>query len=191
MVLHTRRAASERPRRRNFTASLPASDDSAVPQPYFDAVVCLLLAANWPSPLKPLATRRLRPPNTAPGRRLPPQRSTTRALGAPLEQFPKFVRVESTRRVFRALQYHFTYTSKRTLSHARERAQDARRFHSPSPPKGVFTTRNAAMTFTRSRLWRTLHRATGFSCSGRRPATMKRARKNVSKAALMWVARKG
>ena len=95
MVLHTRRAASERPRRRNFTASLPASDDSAVPQPYFDAVVCLLLAANWPSPLKPLATRRLRPfPNTAPGRRLPPQRSTTRALGAPLEQFQIFVRVD-------------------------------------------------------------------------------------------------
>ena len=87
-------------------------------------------------------------------------------------------------------QYHFTYTPKMTLSHARERAQDARRFHNPSPANGVFTTRNAAMTFTRSRLWRTLHRATGFSCSGRRPATMKRARKNVSKAALMWAARK-
>ena len=44
------------------------------------------------------------------------------------------------------------------------------------------------MTFTRSRLASTLHRATGFL--GRRPATTKRARKNVSKAALMWAARK-
>jgi hypothetical protein len=87
-----------------------------------------------------------------------------------LERLPKFVRVvkqasflhlqvpakrtlvssEPTRRVFRALQYHFTYTAKGTLSHAREHAQDARRFHIAC--KGVFTTRNAAMTFTRSRL---------------------------------------